>query len=364
MKEGWWAIVILLLVVILVSGCSQNTRDSGSGQIPGVQLVSTQETNKIPTQQTVMMQPQGNPDPAFKIEVFRPDKVWKGTTIFSDNHDPDHPRIVEVSMAGEVIWQYDVPADMKKFLNPGEDVEPLPNGNILMVFPRLGIFEINKKREVVWKYLDPKVSHDADRLPNGNTIVVFGGGDTLNDAQVKEINPKGQIVWTWYARDQFNKEPYTSISKEGWTHTNAVTRLPNGNTLISPRNFNFLIEVDRDGKTVRIIGEGRIESQHDPEILPNGNILMVNQMIPHTAIEMNPNGEIVWNFSIPNRKAYPVRDANRLENGNTLITAADRILEVTPQGEVVWMLMLKDVQFTTPTDAQSYGFYKATRISA
>lgn len=264
-------------------------------------------------------------------------------------------------MLGEIVWQYQVPMELRGFTNPGFDIEPLPNGNILFVLPRNGIYEVDRKGNVVWSYLDRKVSHDADRLPNGNTLVAYGAFDGMDDVQVKEISPQGRVVWTWYARDHFNKAPYKDIFNEGWTHTNAVTRLSNGNTLISLRNFHIIVEVDPKGSVIRTIGEGILSNQHDPEMLPNGNILMADHSEPQRAIELDPKtNRIVWQHIVPRQL---VRDANRLPNGNTLITGATMIIEVTSEGKIVWQLNLKDIVLSR-TDAASQGFYKAERISA
>ena len=90
---------------------------------------------------------------------------------------------------------------------------------------------------------------------------------------------------------------------------------------------------------------------------------MMDLALPNAAIEMSPNGTILWRYTLLDRNDYPARDADRLPNGNTLITAADRILEVTPDKEIVWELRLKDVIFTDRQDSQTRGFYKAERVS-
>ncbi len=312
---------------------------------------------------TVISVQRGVSDPDICADICRPDALWAGTTLLADNHNPQRPRIIEVNVIGEVIWEYLVPDKWRQYTNPGFDVELLPNDNILFVLPRKGVFEIDRSGKINWSYLDKKVSHDADRLPNGNTLVVWGGGDMVSDAQVKEINPKGDIVWAWYAKDHFYKPPYKDIRDQGWTHTNAVSRMQNGNTLISPRNFNLMVEVSSQGSVVRTIGEGVFYSQHDPVVLPDGNILAVSQWRtqPHRAIEIDPDtGKIVWEFSMPERRTWPVRDADRLPNGNTLITGSTKIVEVTTDGELVWQLRLKTM--IEKGKAPMLGFYKAERI--
>ena len=320
--------------------------------------------------------PRGTVDPDIYVDVYQSDMAWAGTTLLADNHNLESPRIIEVNMLGEIIWEYQVPPKLRQYTNPGFDVERLPNNNILFVLPRNGVYEIDRSGNTIWSYLDKKVSHDADRLPNGNTLVVWGGGDKTSDAQVKEINPEGEIVWAWYARDHFYKSPYKDIYDEGWTHTNAATRLLNGNTLISPRNFNFVVEVDPQGSVVRTLGQGLLYYQHDPVILPNGNLLSASHRPPpefaasitsYPALEIDlETGEIVWEFKWPKEVPQGARDADRLPNGNTLVQGGTRIAEVTTKGEIVWQLRLKEpIEKEIRSTKQSFqrrSFYKAERI--
>ncbi len=309
--------------------------------VTAVDKSDNENTQVASTSVTPTAMPRGTVDSEISVDVYKPDKAWAGTTLLRDNHNREAPRIIEVNMLGEIIWEYVVPRNM----GPAGDVELLPDNHILFTATN-GVYEIDRSGEIVWSYLTDKISHDADRLPNGNTIFVFGMYDQKSDAQVTEVNPDGEIVWEWYASDHFNESPYSTIDNEGWTHTNAVTRMANGNTLISPRNFGLLIEVDAEGEVVRTIGGGVIFNEkpitlrahenvdpfspHDPEALPNGNILMLSQYSPHRAIEMVPEtGEVVWEYTVSDRDNWPVRDADRLPNGNTLITGAKQLIEVT-----------------------------------
>lgn len=302
-------------------------------------------------------------DLKLRVDIYDPAAVWPGTTILTDNCSPKGPRVLEVNMKGEIIWQYVLPEDLKQYTNPGFDVEPLPGGSFLLALPRKGIYEIDRRGSVLWSYIDGKVSHDVDRLPNGNTLMVWGGSDKIDDSQVKEVSHEGKLVWAWYAKDHFYRPPYTDIYNDGWTHANAASRLPNGNTLISLRNFNFIVEVDPEGAVVRTIGEGLLQHQHDPEPLPNGNILVANHGKPQGAVEIKPeSGEVVWEFPMPERATWPVRDANRLPNGNTLIAGTTKIVEVTAGGDIVWQLGIEGAAFRGK-EAAGLGFYKAHRIA-
>jgi uncharacterized protein YndB with AHSA1/START domain len=360
----------LAIITLAIAACPQVVQDEGlpsdddavvEEKVQDEGQMEQEETNIGESAQTPSPLEKNPPvkDPFVSVDVYKPDKVWPGTTIFSDRHDAEQQRVVEVNMEGEIVWEFPLP----KIMFGAGEVELLPDNRLLLASTRNGIFEIDRRGEIVWSYLTDKVSHDADRLPGGNTLFVWGHPDEINDAQVKEITPEGTIVWSWYARDHFYRVPYKDIYDSGWTHTNAVTRLPNGNTLISFRNFNFLVEVDREDNVMRTIGEGLLYSPHDPEVQPDGNILVISQETDkHQALELNPDtGEIHWRYAIPDRSNWPVRDVNRLPNGNTLITGSTKILEVTPGGEIVWRLLL-NVDLEKGEGAR-YGFYKAERIN-
>jgi outer membrane protein assembly factor BamB len=349
-----------------VSGLEEGTTYYFS--VLAVNKQGTKNTEFPTVNVTTSIIPVGKVDSDFHIDIFKPELICAGTTLFPDNHIHGAPRIVEVNLLGEIIWEYTITKGQGRYTNPGLDAELLPGDTILYLLPRYGIFEIDRDGNTIWSYPDKKVSHDADRLANGNTLFVFGANDGINDTQVKEVNPEGQIVWSWQAKDYFNKPPYKDIYGDGWLHTNAVTRLPNGNTLLSPRNFDFVIELGPDGSVIRTIGEGIFSKQHDPEVQPNGNILAASHNLPQRVIELDSEtGDIVWQFTLPDRSMWPIRDADRLPNGNTLITGTTRILEVTGDGEIVWQLTLSGVSFDDTTiegrrKAAECGFYKAQRV--
>ena len=301
------------------------------------------------------------------VTIYDASQTCEGTTFLPDLHDPDSPRIVEVDMEGAVVWEYVIPDHLKQYKEPGMDVEVLSSGNILFVLPRYGVYEIDREGAIVWSHLDARISHDADRLADGNTLYSWGGPDQKDDAQVKEVTPDGQVVWSWSAKDELDVAPYDEIYRDGWTHTNAVTRLADGNTLVSLRNFNLTVEVNPAGEIVWSFDWSTLggDDPHDPEILPDDDHLIVclQHETPHQIVEIDrATGEVAWEFYQEGMRT--ARDSDRLPNGNTLIQAVlmpddnSVVMEVTPAGEIVWQLELKD----TPATQSPGWFFKAERV--
>jgi hypothetical protein len=305
-------------------------------------------------------QPRGEKDPDFITDIYIAELAFNGTTLLGDNHNPEKPRIIEVNMRGEIVWQHQIPFDLRRFTNPGFDAERLLNNNILFTLPGYGIFEIDRSGKTVWSCRDNKISHDADRLPNDNILYAFGNNDSHADAQAKEITRDNTIVWQWKAGEYFNTPDYSPIWDMGWTHANAVSRLENGNTLVSLRNFNFIVEVSSSGTILRTIGKSVLRNQHDPAMLPDGTIILANHGNPQSALILDPaTNAILWNHVLP---AQLIRDADKLPNGNILITGSSLIVEITPDKKVAWKFGL-----TTPLTREQFsgrGFYKSQRIGA
>ncbi|MFQ5489351.1 MAG: aryl-sulfate sulfotransferase [Phycisphaerae bacterium] len=359
-------ILILVVAGLLIPGCKSA---STSGGDPAGAATDDTETPSGDDTQSPPTVSSGGADVEqgdVYVDLYDPEQTCEGTTFMPDLHDPQNPRIIEVDMQGQVVWEYVIPDDLKQYRDPGMDVEVLEDNRVLLVLPRNGVYEIDRSGTIVWSHLDEKISHDADRLPGGNTLYAWGGGDTKDDAQVKEVTPDGELVWSWHAKDEFDTAPYADISREGWTHTNAVTRLPNGNTLVSLRNFNLTVEVNPQEEVVWQFDWSTLDGDdpHDPEALPNDNLIVCLQHdTPHQVVEIDrATGELVWDFFLDGLRT--ARDCDRLPNGNTLIQGVlmegdeSILLEVTQEREIVWQLKLKD----TPATGSPGWFYKAERV--
>ena len=167
---------------------------------------------------------------------------------------------------------------------------------------------------------------------------------------------------------------------QDYYHLNSIQVLPNtelgrsdarfqaGNWLVSLRNANLVLILDRDSKRVTwSYGPGEIELQHTPTMLANGNVLIFDNGTHRgytRVIELEPrSGKIAWEY-----RGHPPQSffskwrgcAQRLPNGNTLITESERghAFEVSPQGALVWEFWNPEFQ-----DGKRKRIYRMVRLA-
>jgi hypothetical protein len=234
------------------------------------------------------------------------------------------------------------------------DVDPLSNGNLLVTSTVPGdtvIYEFDPdSRKQVWKKrFDAEDTHDVD-LINGDQLLVANMRRTnesgvSNDRVFIYDRSQDEIVWEWVFRNHYPQSTDGGYSAD-WSHVNDVDKIGEGKYLVSPRNFDQAIVIDRStgNITMRLGSDGNhstLYEQHNPDYLEGAN------GTPTILVADSENDRVVeyqrtddgWNrtWMLSGGFNWP-RDADRLPNGNTLITDTlnHRVVEVTPTGEVVW----------------------------
>jgi len=136
-----------------------------------------------------------------------------------------------------------------------------------------------------------------------------------------------------------------------------------GNLLLSLHHFGLLAILDpEEGRIVWGLS-GQWHGQHAARLLPTGRLLLFDNFgsmhAASRALEVDPfTQEIVWSWGAgPGQQLYTEAsgDVQRLANGNTLICESNfgRAVEVTPDGRVVW-------EFWNPNRAGAKGELIAT----
>jgi hypothetical protein len=196
-----------------------------------------------------------------------------------------------------------------------------------------------------------------------------------------------------------------------WLHVNSATyvgpnrwfdqgdtRFAPNNVIISSREASLLAIVGRDGSIVWRLGPDfsaskelrairQIIGQHHAHLIPKGlpgagNLMVfdnggasgygfANPIAPDgrgafvrptsRVLEINPvTLELVWSYTNPRFFSTNISGAQRLPNGNTLITAGagGRMFEVTKEGAIVWEYMYPTFSGANASNA----VYRAYRI--
>ena len=204
--------------------------------------------------------------------------------------------------------------------------------------------------------------HDVELLPSGEFLV------TDMDRERIFTVKGGEVTWQWNASSIYDAP--ADPTRVDWLHINDVDVIGQGRYLVSVRNANQLVIVERGKGVVEIINEdepgssdasclGRnqlvdsgdgvrcgdpsvLDHQHNPQWLGNGTVLVADSENDRIVeLSRTPGGDwkVTWTLHAAGGVGFSwPRDADRLANGNTLITdsANQRLVEVNESGAVVW----------------------------
>ncbi len=332
----------------------------------------------------------------FELTELREDLVQPGWTLTNLVVDGIlSPSVaVALDLDGRLVWYHEM-GDQPALADV--DVTLTQAGRVLIggdLAPGLGPVEVDFGGRVHWEgtpqpdvFLAPGASHHTYReIDNGNhlTLVFDEVGSVVTDV-IEERSPDGEVVWSWDSTDWI-----PGASEE---HIHGNMALMDGDAVW----FNSLVnatlyKIDRtSGELVWALGDGgdlAFEGEHDepwvevahaPELQPDGTVLLYDNGIypqrPYSRVlqyavdEEAGTASIVWEY--PGDLADDPwftsfwGDADRLDNGNTLITAGtvlefdttSTLFEVTEDGRKAWQVMVHSA-----TEGGYAGNYAAERI--
>ncbi len=262
---------------------------------------------------------------------------------------------------------------------------------------------------LIWENFETKPHHKIS-LTEENTILTIGKetheykGDLVDFDIILEYDQDGNEIYRWSTWDNFDylqtfHKPLAITNdsikpgiKSIWGgyydyyHMNSVEEIPDntyswyeeeqdgeiirpfqqGNIVFNFRHGSMIFILDRNtGKIVWHVTQydvpGEIQGQHDSTILPSGNMLIYDNGRYRNStriIELNPiTKEIEWNYTAPGLFTIVMGDANKLPNGNYLLseTVKGRIFEINSEGKLLW-------EFFHPQTEQKNGMTKRKDI--
>ena len=239
--------------------------------------------------------------------------------------------IAKIDVDSKVLWA--TPAEGKEGPVGHHDVEVQPNGDLLAL--------TRTPRIIPW--LNPK------KLILDDFITLYSGdGEKKFEISLAEA----------FGRSDYRKVLLGNKRKKGDIfHSNSIHMLDGsvahvnpsfdpGNVLISIRHLNMLAVLDPGQRKIVWASRGTFKLQHDAAVLANGNILLFDNGAKNTqdsrAVELDPATlETRWEYRGTEQDplwSKTCGTVQRLPDGNTLIVESDngRAIEITPDGEIIW----------------------------
>lgn len=391
------AFIMALLVLTFIAGAIVVV----AGIFPGPEIARAYQGgvalySKLTSQDVYagdLWYPERRPDKG--VTVYIPDKAQEGLTLYTSGSEA---AAYLIDMNGNVrhewrrrfstVWQPDAgwvanpqPDEFVHFRN----AHVFPNGDLLALYEGnadtpygYGVVKFDSNSEVIWSY-PGRAHHQLSVGPDGKIYVLTHeivddedkrfahlARPRLEDFLVV-LSPSGEELkrirlLTALAESKYRHMLYTvsGLALADPLHANGVDYIDQqaaanfafgreGQILLSFREANGIAVLDLATEAIVWATRGPWIGQHDPDILPNGNILLFDNYGNYAGpdgvsrlIEFDPRTmEIVWQYRGTAEHPFDswIRgDQQRLPNGNTLITEASggRLVQVTPEGEIVW----------------------------
>ena len=208
--------------------------------------------------------------------------------------------------------------------------------------------------------------HDAEVLPSGELLVADMEYESIFTVDLST----GERTWTWNASSYYEEPPDPRAID--WLHLNDVDRIGDGRYLVSIRNANQLLVVERGEGVVQTInedddsvpesecagpdrlydgdGDGDVrcgdpailDEQHNPDWLGSGAVLVADSENDRVVELHKTQSSGRWTVAWAVSKTGDIyldwpRDADRLPDGRTLVTDSrnNRVVEIDRNGTLV-----------------------------
>lgn len=311
------------------------------------------------------------------VQHYDPQKTCPGINLIVSGH---HPEILLMDAAGRVLHTWEFPR-FRAFPDgdTGEDRERsrsfrrahvLPNGDVLGVYNGMGMVRLDADSELIWAQ-DAPCHHDVTPGPDGTLYTIAQNRRIFADLNTEEPvidecivqldAATGSILRQISLLDAFKNSVYAPYLKKipnagDVLHANTVVYIDavlaatspvftENHVLVSIRNMDTIAILDPHEQHIVWAMTGMWSFQHEPGILPSGNILLFDNVGHHgrsKVLEFNPQTQsVIWQYAdSPETPLFSATSGtcHRLTNGNTLIVESNRgyALEVSRDGETVW----------------------------
>ncbi len=380
--------ILIVLAVALPAGCAKKeppavvSNEPPEGRWRAARSLDPDLDAKIAELESVAYVSGSRPaSNRLGITVDAKDRTYPGLNLYTSGHAPV---AILMDMSGKKLHTWECEFDRALPDYPTERYEKshfrryfrrvhlFPNGDLLVIFEGHALIKLSKDSDVLWTYAG-KAHHDLEVADDGRIFVLTRTAH-LNG----RVNPREPILEDFIAVLSADGKELERVSVlecfESSGFANSLARMPRsgdvlhtntielldgsladrvpafaaGNLLISVLKTNTIAVVDLAEKKVVWAANGSWVGQHQPTVLESGRLLLFDNKGDGSGfgksrvLELDPSSaDILWSYT--GAADAPLETdtcgtAERLKNGNTLITESDngRALEIAPDGEIVW----------------------------
>lgn len=305
------------------------------------------------------------------------EQVAPGLNFFTSGHAP---AAFLMDSDGRVLheWRYEFG---KAWPSARDPVDPeiedfwrrayvLENGDVLAIFEGFGLVKVDRDSHLLWAVAN-QAHHDLAIGPGGEIYLLtrkahvvprLGVATPVLEDFVVVLDSEGRELRRVSLLECLESSEFAGLLTEEvikWEdlfHTNSIELLDGsysgydasltaGRVLISIFRVNLVAVVDLEAETIVRGWTGDFRGQHDPKLVEDGGILIFDNFglgERSRVLELAAaDGSERWSFAGSDEFPFYSEScgtAQRLPNGNTLITESDggRAFELTADGRIVW----------------------------
>jgi hypothetical protein len=276
--------------------------------------------------------------------------VMPGNLLIADRANN---RVIEVTPGRQIVWEFPRPGD----LQPGQqfrwpdDAFYAPDGKSIVINEEEShavVLVDYASHRIVWQYgVNEHYGYakgylngpdDAYMWPDGN----IGVADIRN-CRVILIDHDSKTI-----KAQLGRTGYCAHNPpKSFGLPNGDTPLPNGHVLITEILGSWVSEVGWDGTLYWTTKAPGIRYPSDAQMLPNGNILLVDYTRPGQILIMTQQGQEVWRYAPKSGPGMLDHPSLAIELGNGMIALNDdfrnRVIVIDPTtNKIVWQYGVDD----------------------
>ena len=349
-----------------------------------LEAVSVTDSGKELRAEPAVFETGSLPDPWLQGEIAIPDAaaVQAGWTIANVMNASLTPiTVVILDEQGQVVWYF---ADDDE--NAGADIQVSwfhDRGEMLIgphVAPGDHSFQMDLQGNVSWEGPEQpgdfnlinlqqgQWHHVLTELDNGDHVTVqsnyeYVGDDEIQGDRVIQLDTDNNEVWSWNTFDHLEYDPDDLYMGLWWTHLNSVVVDSDEDVAyINSWVLGHTFKVDRaSGEILWTLGLGGdfapdpdamepwYQKSHSFEPIGDDHYVIYDngdssrgwsRIMEYALDESTMQAEIVWQYPEYGEEdvwwVISCGDVDLLDNGNHLVVADHRIMELTVEGEIVW----------------------------